>query len=325
MSHQAKPLPSSLHPFIPHPSSFILSSPSPSPYMLHIRDLNISFRRYRAEPLHAVKNFTLDLQQGESLAIVGESGSGKSTVALALARLLPEPPARITASALNLLGHDILSMTEHQLRSVRGKDIAYIFQEPSTSLNPVLTIRTQIAESLRLHRPEITDLDSEIIKWLDLVGIVEPAKRLHSYAHELSGGMQQRIMIAMALCTQPRLLIADEPTTALDVTIQKQIIELLADLRRRLGMSVILITHNFGIIRDIADRVAVMFRGEIVEHGPVAEILSNPQHPYTQALIHCIPRMGQKIARLPAIDHAAIEQALLASSPATQPTLESRL
>jgi ABC-type dipeptide/oligopeptide/nickel transport system ATPase component len=178
-------------------------------------------------------------------------------------------------------------------------------------LNPVLTIRTQIAESLQLHRPDVTDLDAEIIKWLDRVGIVDPAKRLHAYPHELSGGMQQRVMIAMALCTQPRLLIADEPTTALDVTIQKQIIELLAELRRSLGMSVILITHNFGIIRDIADRVAVMFRGEIVEQGTVAEVLSNPQHPYTKALLHCIPRMGNKIARLPAIDHDAIDSALL--------------
>ncbi len=282
--------------------------------LLHIRDLDISFRRYRAEPLHAVKKFTLDLNQGESLAIVGESGSGKSTVALALARLLPEPPATITASALRLLDHDILNMTERQLRSVRGKDIAYIFQEPSTSLNPVLTIRTQLAESLQLHRPDVTDLDAEIITWLDRVGIVDPAKRLHSYPHELSGGMQQRVMIAMALCTQPRLLIADEPTTALDVTIQKQIIELLADLRRSFGMSVILITHNFGIKRDIADRVAVMFRGEIVEQGPVAEVLANPQHPYTKALLHCIPRMGQKIARLPAIDHEAIDLALAHTS-----------
>jgi ABC-type dipeptide/oligopeptide/nickel transport system ATPase component len=281
--------------------------------LLHIRDLDISFRRYRTEPLHAVKKFSLDLPLGDSLAIVGESGSGKSTVALALARLLPEPPAVITASALKLLDQDILSMSDKELRRVRGKDIAYIFQEPSTSLNPVLTIRTQIAESLRLHRPEVTDLDAEIIKWLDLVGIVDPAKRLHSYPHELSGGMQQRVMIAMALCTQPRLLIADEPTTALDVTIQKQIIELLADLRRRLGMSVILITHNFGIIRDIADRVVVMFRGEIVEQGPVAEVLGNPQHPYTKALLHCIPRMGNKIARLPAIDHDAIDRALVAS------------
>ena len=281
-------------------------SNEPTP-LLRIRDLNIEFRRHGAEPLKAVQGLSLDLQSGESLAIVGESGSGKSATALALARLLPEPPATISASELRLNGHDILHMSERQLQRVRGKEIAYVFQEPSTSLNPVLTVRTQIAESLRLHRPEVKDLDAEIIRWLDKVGIIDPQKRLHAYAHELSGGMQQRVMIAMALCTQPRLLIADEPTTALDVTIQKQIMDLLAQLRRDLGMSMILITHNFGIIRDVADKVAVMFRGKVVEQGPVEQILRHPQHPYTQALLACVPRMGAKQARLRAIDHAALE------------------
>ena len=281
-------------------------SNEPTP-LLRIRDLNIEFRRHGAEPLKAVQGLSLDLQSGESLAIVGESGSGKSATALALARLLPEPPATISASELRLNGHDILHMSERQLQRVRGKEIAYVFQEPSTSLNPVLTVRTQIAESLRLHRPEVKDLDAEIIRWLDKVGIIDPQKRLHAYAHELSGGMQQRVMIAMALCTQPRLLIADDPTTALDVTIQKQIMDLLAQLRRDLGMSMILITHNFGIIRDVADKVAVMFRGKVVEQGPVEQILRHPQHPYTQALLACVPRMGAKQARLRAIDHAALE------------------
>ena len=281
-------------------------SNEPTP-LLRIRDLNIEFRRHGAEPLKAVQGLSLALQSGESLAIVGESGSGKSATALALARLLPEPPATISASELRLNGHDILHMSERQLQRVRGKEIAYVFQEPSTSLNPVLTVRTQIAESLRLHRPEVKDLDAEIIRWLDKVGIIDPQKRLHAYAHELSGGMQQRVMIAMALCTQPRLLIADEPTTALDVTIQKQIMDLLAQLRRDLGMSMILITHNFGIIRDVADKVAVMFRGKVVEQGPVEQILRHPQHPYTQALLACVPRMGAKQARLRAIDHAALE------------------
>ena len=278
--------------------------------LLRIRDLDIEFRRHGAEPLKAVQKLSLDLMPGESLAIVGESGSGKSATALALARLLPEPPATITAAELRLNGHDILHMSERQLQRVRGKEIAYVFQEPSTSLNPVLTVRTQIAESLRLHRPEVKDLDAEIIRWLDKVGIIDPHKRLHAYAHELSGGMQQRVMIAMALCTQPRLLVADEPTTALDVTIQKQIMDLLAQLRRDLGMSMILITHNFGIIRDVADKVAVMFRGKVVEQGPVEKILSRPQHPYTQALLACVPRMGAKQARLRAIDHAALEAAV---------------
>ena len=277
--------------------------------LLRIRDLKIEFRRHGEPPMQAVKGVTLDLAEGESLAIVGESGSGKSATALALARLLPEPPARITAEALSLAGHDILHMSERDLRKVRGKEIAYIFQEPGTSLNPVLTVRTQIGEALRLHRPDVTDRDAETLEWLRLVGITEPEKRLRAYPHELSGGMQQRVMIAMALCCRPRLLIADEPTTALDVTIQKQIMDLLADLRRRLGMSLILITHNLGIIRDVADRVAVMWRGRIVETGPVGEILRNPRHPYTQALLECVPRMGARQPRLRTIDHAALETA----------------
>ena len=281
------------------------SSPAP---LLRIRDLSITFRRHGAEPLQAVKSISLELNQGESLAIVGESGSGKSATALALARLLPEPPARITATELSITGHDILKMSERELRKIRGKEIAYVFQEPSTSLNPVLTVRTQMAESLALHRPEVKDRDAEIIQWLYKVGIVEPEKRLRAYAHELSGGMQQRVMIAMALCCQPKLLIADEPTTALDVTIQKQIIDLLAELRTSLNMSLILITHNFGIIRDVADRVAVMFRGEIVETGPVSEILNHPKHPYTRALLDCVPRMGSKLPRLKVIDYDLIEK-----------------
>ncbi|MDZ4401705.1 ABC transporter ATP-binding protein [Prosthecobacter sp.] len=277
--------------------------------LLRIRDLQIEFGRHDAEPVKAVKGISLELKRGESIALVGESGSGKSATALALARLLPEPPASISAAEMTLNGHEILKMNERELRSIRGKEIAYIFQEPTTSLNPVLTIRTQIAEALALHRPDVSkaERDDEIVKWLDKVGIVDSRKRLHAYPHELSGGMQQRVMIAMALCTQPKLLIADEPTTALDVTIQKQIMDLLAQLRRDLDMSIILITHNFGIIRDVADRVAVMFRGQIVETGPVDDILRNPQHAYTKALLACVPRMGAKQPRLKAIDYALLD------------------
>ena len=282
------------------------STSESSPPLLRLKDLTIEFRRRGGEPMQAVKGISFELKQGESLAIVGESGSGKSATALALARLLPEPPARIAATELSISGQDVLSMNERQLRKIRGKEIAYIFQEPSTSLNPVLTVRTQMAESLALHRPEVQNRDQEIVQWLYKVGIVEPEKRLKAYPHELSGGMQQRVMIAMALCCQPKLLIADEPTTALDVTIQKQIIDLLAELRASLNMSLILITHNFGIIRDVADRVAVMFRGRIVETGPVNEILRNPKHPYTQALLDCVPRMGAKLPRLRAIDYDLI-------------------
>lgn len=277
--------------------------------LLRIRDLQIEFRRHDDEPMRAVKGIDLELKQGECIALVGESGSGKSATALSFARLLPEPPASITAREMMLNGHHILEMNERELRSIRGKEIAYIFQEPTTSLNPVLTIRTQIAEALALHRPDVSKAgrDDEIVKWLDKVGIVDSRKRLHAYPHELSGGMQQRVMIAMALCTQPKLLIADEPTTALDVTIQKQIMDLLAELRRDLDMSIILITHNLGIIRSVVDRVAVMFRGEIVETGPVDEILRNPQHAYTKALLACVPRMGAKQPRLKAIDYAELD------------------
>lgn len=283
------------------------TSPPPSP-LLEIQNLHIRFKRYGAEPASAVRGINLTMQEGESIAIVGESGSGKSATALALARLLPEPPALITADTLRVAGHDVLKLTERQLRKVRGKDIAYIFQEPTTSLNPVLTVRSQIGEALSLHRPEVKNIDEEIIAWLYKVGISEPEKRINAYPHELSGGMQQRVMIAMALCCQPRLLIADEPTTALDVTIQKQIMELLADLRRSLGMSLILITHNLGIIQNVATRVIVMFRGQIVEQGPVQDILNNPQHPYTQALLDCVPRMGSKQNRLRTIDYEALDK-----------------
>jgi ABC-type dipeptide/oligopeptide/nickel transport system ATPase component len=201
-------------------------------------------------------------------------------------------------------------MSPRELRAIRGNEIAYIFQEPSTSLNPVFTIRNQIAEAIELHRPEVEDVDGEIVKYLDLVGIVNPAQRMRDYPHQLSGGMQQRVMIAMALCCHPQLLVADEPTTALDVTIQAQIMAQLAELKQRLGMAIILITHNFGIISDIADRVAVMFRGKIVEYGPTAEVLANPRHAYTKALIACIPQLGAKRERLATIDHAALEAAL---------------
>jgi ABC-type dipeptide/oligopeptide/nickel transport system ATPase component len=289
-----------------------MDSPSlaAAPALLKIRDLNIRFRRRGGEPTHAVKDVSLDLAQGESMAIVGESGSGKSVTALSFARLLPEPPAQIAAQEFKVNGRDVLKLPERELRKMRGKDVAYVFQEPATSLNPVLTIRTQMAEALRLHRPEVKKLDAEITQWLYKVGIVEPEKRLHAYPHELSGGMQQRVMIAMALCCQPRLLIADEPTTALDVTIQKQIIDLLTELKGSLNMSIVLITHNFAIIRGIADKVAVMFRGKIVEAGPTNTVLGNPQHPYTKALLDCVPKLGTKTERLRTIDYAAIEAAL---------------
>ena len=274
--------------------------------LLDIRNLAINFATENGT-VEAVRGISFSLMEGETLAIVGESGSGKSVTGLALTRLLPEPPAVYRTGEILLHGRDVLQMSPRELRDIRGAKIAYIFQEPSTSLNPVFTIRNQIAEALRLHRPEVRDLDAEVIKYLDLVGIVDPAKRLHDYPHQLSGGMQQRVMIAMALSCQPELLVADEPTTALDVTIQAQIMDQLRELKQRVRMAIILITHNFGIINGIADRVAVMFRGKIVEYGATHEVLANPRHPYTKALIQCIPQLGAKRHRLTTIDHAALE------------------
>jgi ABC-type dipeptide/oligopeptide/nickel transport system ATPase component len=276
--------------------------------LLEIKNLVINFET-ETGTVEAVKGINLSLAKGETLAIVGESGSGKSVTGLALTRLLPEPPARYASGEILLEGRNVLQMKPAELRKIRGNKIAYVFQEPSTSLNPVFTIRSQIAEAIQLHRPEVKDVDVEIVKYLTMVGIVNPETRMRDYPHQLSGGMQQRAMIAMALSCQPDLLVADEPTTALDVTIQAQIIEQMKDLKRKLDMAIILITHNFGIISGIADRVAVMFRGRVVEEGPTEQVLRHPQHPYTRALIECIPQLGQKRKRLTTIDHAALEAA----------------
>jgi ABC-type dipeptide/oligopeptide/nickel transport system ATPase component len=270
--------------------------------LLEVENLSIYFKTENGV-LEAVKKVGFSIPHGGSLAIVGESGSGKSVTALSLARLLPSPPAEFAGGAIRFDGQDVLTMSEPQLRKVRGGGIAYVFQEPATSLNPVYTIRSQIAEGIRLHRPEVTDVDAEVVKWLATVGIVDPEKRMRDYPHQLSGGMQQRAMIAMALSCRPKLLIADEPTTALDVTIQAQILAELRRLHAEFGMALILITHNFGIIRGLCDRVAVMFRGEIVESGDTESVLQNPVHPYTKALISCVPRLGSKQKRLRTIDY----------------------
>ncbi len=273
--------------------------------LLEIQNLAIQFATDNGA-VEAVRGISLRLEAGETLAIVGESGSGKSVTGLALTRLLPEPPAIYKSGQILFEGRDVLKMKSRELREIRGNRIAYIFQEPSTSLNPVFTIRNQIAEVIRLHRPDVRDVDAEVLKYLDMVGIVDASKRMNDYPHQLSGGMQQRVMIAMALSCQPDLLVADEPTTALDVTIQAQIIAQLREIKARLGMAIILITHNFGIINGIADKVAVMFRGKIVEYGPTSDVLKTPQHPYTKALIECIPQLGAGCRRLSTIDHAAL-------------------
>ncbi len=273
--------------------------------MIQIRNLSIEFGS-GASRVRAVKEINLTIGAGETLALVGESGSGKSVTGMALTRLLPEPPARYAGGEILVDGKDVLRMGARELRALRGGKIAYVFQEPSTSLNPVFTVRNQIAEALHLHRPEVKDIDGEVAHYLDMVGIVSPRARMHDYPHQLSGGMQQRVMIAMALACHPQLLVADEPTTALDVTVQAQILDQLRQIKQQSRMAMLLITHNFGIIGGIADRVAVMFRGSIVEEGPTASVLGDPQHAYTRALIGCIPQLGQRRRRLTTIDHDAL-------------------
>src|SRR5208337_828203 len=274
--------------------------------MLEVRDLTVSFRSNGGK-VPAVRSVSLVLEKGETLAIVGESGSGKSVTAMALTRLLPEPPAIYEAGDILFEGESVLQMNERQLRALRGNRVAYIFQEPATSLNPVFSIYEQIAETIRLHRPEVRNVRKEVIHWLDQVGIVDPARRLRDYPFQLSGGMQQRMMIAMALCCQPEILIADEPTTALDVTIQRQILDLFQALKRKYRMAIILITHNFGIIRGLADKVAVMFRGRLVEFRHTEDVLRQPRHPYTRALIDCVPRLGLNLDRLKTIDYSSLQ------------------
>jgi oligopeptide/dipeptide ABC transporter ATP-binding protein len=231
---------------------------------------------------------------------VGESGSGKSLTALSIARLVPCPPAHYAGGSIRLDGREVLTMSNRELRSIRGRVVSYVFQEPGASLNPVRTVGSQILESLKLHRPRMAT-HAEVIRLLRLVEIPAAETRLSNYPHEMSGGMQQRVMIAMALASEPRLLVADEPTTALDVTIQAQIIELLRDLKQRLGMGILLITHNLGIVGDLADQVAVMYAGQIVEMAPAAELLRRPMHPYTQALMNAVPALGTTVDRLRAI------------------------
>ncbi len=274
--------------------------------LLSVQNLTVRFDS-GPKPVTAVDNLSFSIEPGETVAVVGESGSGKTTAALALARLTPPAPAcSLSGQALWEDGTDLLSCPGNVLRKARGGKLAYIFQEPSTSLNPVFSVGFQIRESLQLHQPELPDFQAEVTRLLQLVGIRDPEKRACDYPHQLSGGMQQRVMIAMALACKPRLLVADEPTTALDVTIQAQILDLLRDLRKQFHMSVLLITHNFGIVANFADRVLVMFDGRLVEQGPVQEILRAPQHPYTRALLDCIPRLGQNRQRLASIDRSAL-------------------
>ncbi|MFZ5780800.1 MAG: ABC transporter ATP-binding protein [Pseudomonadota bacterium] len=259
--------------------------------LLEVEDLGTWFYT-RQGIVKAVDGVDFHVGSGETLAIVGESGCGKSMTALSLMRLIPDPPGRIVSGAVRLAGRDLLKISEEEMRDVRGNEISMIFQEPMTSLNPVMTIGKQIAEALVLHR----DMDrraalKRAVEMLDLVRIPEPAQRAREYPHQLSGGMRQRAMIAMALACNPKVLIADEPTTALDVTIQAQILELIVELQREFGAAVILITHDLGVVAETAHRVIVMYAGRKVEEAEVGELFAQPMHPYTAGLLASIPRL----------------------------------
>ncbi len=267
--------------------------------LLEIKNLKLDFLSGQSS-LRAVDDVSLTIDSGETVCLVGESGCGKTVTALSIARLVPAPPAKYVGGEILLNGRDVLKMSAAELREIRGGVVSYVFQEPSASLNPVVRIGKQIKESLKLHRPEKAT-DEEVIRLLKLVRIPAPESRIKNYPFEMSGGMQQRVMIAMALASEPKLLVADEPTTALDVTIQAQILELLLDLKKRLGMSILLITHNLGIVGDIADRVAVMYAGQIVEMAPARELLQRPLHPYTKALMNSVPKLSGGASRLTAI------------------------
>ena len=279
-----------------------------TPPLLEVRDLRVSFRDRRTMT-SVVHGVGFRLRSGDTLAVVGESGSGKSVTCLALTGLLPQPPACRVEGSVRLLGRELVGAEPAVLRAVRGKDIAYIFQEPSASLNPVFTVGEQIAEAVRLHFPKESDVEGRVVEALRRVGIRDPERRHRDYPHQLSGGMNQRVMIAIALACRPRILVADEPTTALDVTIQADIMRLLRELKETTDMSIVLITHNFGLVKGFADRVIVMYQGRIVEQGDVGPVLENPKHAYTRELIACIPRLGDKRRRLPTIDREALRAA----------------
>jgi len=269
--------------------------------LLEIRGLHTQFHGGQGI-LRAVDDLSLTIREGETLGLVGESGSGKSVTSLSIMRLLPAVAARIAAGSISYLGTDLVRLPEARMRKIRGAEIGMIFQEPGTSLNPVFRVGTQVTEAIRLHqRVSFREARRRTISLFEEVGIPDPQTRFNSYPHEMSGGQKQRVMIAMALSCNPKLLIADEPTTALDVTIQKQILDLLQKLRNERGMSILFITHDLGVIAEIADHVAVMFRGKIVEHGDIEQIFSRPQHPYTKGLLACRPRLDTRFRRLPTV------------------------
>ena len=277
--------------------------------LLEVNNLKVQFRT-REGPVHAVDGVSFDLDEGEALGIVGESGSGKSVTSLSILRLLPTPPAEIKDGEILFRDTDLLDLPESEMRKVRGGEIAMIFQDPMTSLNPVLTVERQLVEPLRLHlklsKQEAQNRARELV---EAVGIPDAASRLQAHPHQFSGGMRQRIMIAIAIAANPRLLIADEPTTALDVTVQAQILELIHRLRRDLGTSVILITHDLGVVAGVTDRIIVMYAGKIAESAPTEELFANPRHPYTLGLLGSVPNLDDIATReLPTIPGSPPDQ-----------------
>jgi peptide/nickel transport system ATP-binding protein len=283
--------------------------------LLEVENLQTHFRT--ADGINrAVDGVSFQVAEGETLAVVGESGCGKSVTASSILRLIPEPPGRI-AGSIRFQGRDLLQLDEPAMRKIRGNDISMIFQEPMTSLNPVLSIGRQLGETLRLHEGLVKDAAAaRAAEMLALVGIAEPRRRLKEYPHQLSGGMRQRVMIAMALACNPKLLIADEPTTALDVTIQAQILDLMRDLKRRVGAAIILITHDLGVVAEVAERVMVMYAGRKVEEAPVGRLFRSPRHPYTQGLLGAVPKLGSSLAG---------EATRLAEIPGLVPSLKNRI
>ena len=286
---------------MPAAQSQPVESSSASDVLLEVRNLHVSFA-VEGAVARAVEGVDLCIHRGETLGLVGESGCGKSVTSQAILRLLPEPPARVTADALSFEGRDLLSLSAGQMRHVRGAGIAMVFQEAATSLNPVYTIGTQIAEAIRAHgHVSRSEARRQAVELLGRVRIPSPGQRIDDYPHQLSGGMRQRAMIAVALAANPTLLIADEPTTALDVTIQAQVLDLFGRIKAESDMALLLVTHDLGIVSHVADRVAVMYSGRIVETAPVDALFAGPLHPYTRGLLECVPRLDQRHETLPVI------------------------
>ena len=283
--------------------------------LLEVENLQTHFRTPDGVN-RAVDGVSFSVEAGETVAIVGESGCGKSVTSMSILRLIPEPPGKI-AGKIRFDGRDLLTLSEEEMQKIRGNEISMIFQEPMTSLNPVLTVGWQIAETVRLHQGlDRKAAEARAVETLTLVGIPEPARRAREYPHQLSGGMRQRVMIAIALACNPKLLIADEPTTALDVTIQAQILDLMADLKSRVGAAIVLITHDLGVVAEVAERVIVMYAGRKVEEAKVGPLFARPRHPYTQGLLGAVPKLGSSLTG---------EHVRLAEIPGLVPSLKQRV